>query len=206
MLKVGLTGGIGCGKSTVCQLFAAEGVPIIDADTVARQLVKPGQPALSLLCQQFGEGILNADGSLNRGHLRTLAFSNATYKQQLDAIMHPLIYAAMKQALHTLSSPYCLLVVPLLIETNHCHWVDQIVVVDCEPDTQLQRLLARDHCSRETAERIINSQISRTARLARADWVIDNNADRATDNGQLAQQVKKLHNSLYSTATVRTPA
>ncbi len=200
MLRVGLTGGIGCGKSTVCELFAQLGVPIIDTDVIARQLVEPGQIALVRLTENFGSVILNTDGTLNRAQLRELAFSDKQHKQQLDAIMHPLIYAELEHQAVGLTTPYCILAIPLLLETQQQQIVDRILVVDCEPALQLLRVMNRDHISARQAERIIAAQTSRDRRLAAADDLIENHSTA----DHLAEQVKSLHNSYLFLATART--
>ena len=200
MLRIGLTGGIGCGKSTVCAQFARLGVPIVDADVIARQLVQPGQLALTKLTENFGNSILNPDGTLNRAQLRELAFSDVRHKQQLDAIMHPLIYAELEKQLAGLTSAYCIMAIPLLLETQEKHRVDRILVVDCDPRQQVERVMNRDHGSAQQAEKIIASQASREQRLAAADDFIDNTG--TTDH--LAEQVKSLHNSYLFLATART--
>lgn len=200
MLRIGLTGGIGSGKSTVCHLFTEFGVPIIDADVIARQLVAPGQPALSKLADVFGEAILQQEGSLNRAALRQLAFSDADNKQKLDEIMHPLIYAEIENQLAHLQTPYCIMAIPLLLETQKKHAVDRVLVVDCSPSLQLQRVISRDKVSEEQAKAIISLQADRDTRLAAADDVIENSAGQA----DLAEQVKSLHNSYLFLATSRT--
>ena len=200
MLKIGLTGGIGSGKSSVSQLFGDLGVPIIDADIIARQLVQPGQFALRELTEIFGEAILNQDGSLNRAELRHRAFSDPKIKQQLDAMMHPLIYREIGTQAARLQCPYCIIVIPLLLETKKSHVVDRVLVVDCLPKIQLQRVLERDNISQQQAMAIIASQIDRAQRLAGADDIIDNSKSRAN----LAEQVKNLHNLYLILANTRT--
>ncbi len=200
MLKIGLTGGIGSGKTTVCRLFTDLGVPLIDADVIARQLVEPGQPGLTKLADTFGNAFLNPDGTLNRALLRQRAFSDSVTRQQLDEIMHPLVYAQITDILDTLSAVYCIIAVPLLIETKKTGFVDRVLVVDCPFETQLERILYRDKVSREQAEAIISIQASRQQRLERADDVIDNSS--APSN--LAEQVKRLHNLYLFMATTRT--
>lgn len=200
MLKVGLTGGIGSGKSTVSDLFADLGVPIVDADVIARQLVEPGQPALRQLRSVFGDQILNQDGSLNRSKLRQLAFSSLNHKQQLDDIMHPLIFRQIELQVSQMSSAYGILVIPLLLESAKKYAVDRVLVVDCPEQTQLQRVLARDKVSQEQALAIIATQTDRQHRLAAADDIIHNDGSVA----HLAEQVKNLHNSYLLLATART--
>ncbi len=200
MLKVGLTGGIGSGKSAVSRLFAELGVPIIDADIIARQLVEPGQYALRKLADAFGDAILNADGALNRAKLRQLAFSDPQMKQQLDAIMHPLIYQEIENQVARLECLYCVLVIPLLLETQQTQLVDRVLVVDCPPGIQLQRVLERDNVSKEQARAIIATQADRVKRLACANDIIDNSKTWTS----LAEQVKNLHNSYLLLATART--
>lgn len=200
MYKVGLTGGIGSGKSTVCRLFADLGVPIVDADVIARQLVEPGQPALAKLEQAFGKAILNQDGSLNRAELRRRAFSDARTKQKLDAIMHPLVYHEIQSVVTYLQSSYCIIAIPLLLETQKTHIVDRVLVIDCPVETQVKRVLDRDKINREQAEAIIAAQVGRQQRLAVADDIIDN----STTPEHLAEQVKTLHNLYLLFATART--
>ena len=199
MLKIGLTGGIGSGKSTVSRLFENFGVPIIDADIIARQLVEPGQPALTELAETFGEAILEEDGSLNRVELRKRAFSNPKVKRQLDAIMHPMVYKEIELAVARLQCAYCIIVIPLLLETGKSHIVDRVLVVDCLPQIQLERVLERDNISEEQAKAIIASQINRDQRLAGANDIIDNSKPWAN----LAEQVKNLHNSYLLLANAR---
>lgn len=199
MLKVGLTGGIGCGKSTVCALFADLGIPIIDADIVARQLVEPGQAALQKIVENFGDSLLLEDGRLNRSALRQRIFGSPVEKQQLESILHPLIYAEIEAQIDRLESDYCVLAIPLLLETQHKYQVDRILVVDCSTDRQIQRVITRDNVDENQVAAIIASQASRQQRLAAADDVIDNSGAVQ----QLAEQVKTLHNSYLLLATAR---
>lgn len=199
MLKIGLTGGIGCGKSTVCELFAQLGVKIIDADLIARQLVTPGSNTLAILVEQFGNSILDSDGSLNRGQLRELVFADPEQKSHLDQIMHPLIYAEIDQQVQLVKDNYCILAIPLLLETQQMARVDRIAVVDCPVELQLARVMHRDHLSATQVLAIINSQLTREKRQQFADDIISNTGTTA----QLAEQVKRLHNSYNLLATVR---
>ena len=190
MLKIGLTGGIGSGKSTITALFSNYNIPIIDADIIAHQLVAPGQPALNLLQQAFGAAILNSDGSLNRKQLRDIIFSDTDKKAQLESIMHPLIFQQMQAEYQQQNSPYSILCIPLLIETKMTSFVDHILVVDCDVETQIERVKQRDQLSTERILSIIASQIDRKTRLSYANDIIDNSKSTT----QLAEQVKKLHN------------
>lgn len=200
MLKIGLTGGIGSGKSTVCRLFQDLGVGIVDADVIARRLVNPGQPALVTLAECFGATILNGDGTLNRAKLRDWIFADAEKKQRLENILHPLIYAQIAADIEQLQGHYCIVAIPLLFETGKAKLVDRVLVVDCDIEDQIERVAKRDHLNRDQIEAIIASQIPRPQRLALADDVIEN----AAPPSQLAEQVKRLHNSYNLLATART--
>lgn len=194
MLKIGLTGGIGCGKTTVARLFAELGAPVIDADQIAHQLVAQGQPALEQIAQQFGADILDPGGSLNRARLREIAFSDPAQKQKLEAILHPLVYQSIQAELERLSSPYCIIAIPLLFETNMAHFVDRVLVVDCPVEIQIARVRKRDQLTLERIQSIIDSQVSRDFRKSHADDLIDN----SESDYRLAEQVKKLHNLYLS--------
>ncbi len=191
MLKIGLTGGIGCGKSTVADLFHnLYDIPVIDADIIARQLVEPGQKALSLLQDTFGISIINADGGLDRSRLREIIYADEFKKKQLESILHPMVYQQMQNEVDRLDAKYCLLCIPLLLETKMTRFVDRVLVIDCPVDVQIERVKARDQLSTKEILSIISSQVSREYRLSHADDIIDN----SNSNTQLAEQVKKLHN------------
>ncbi|MDP3840128.1 MAG: dephospho-CoA kinase [Methylococcales bacterium] len=194
MLKIGLTGGIGCGKSTVTALFKHLNVPVLDADDIARQVVAVGQPALKLIQQAFGSDSVNADGSLNRDFIRELVFTDPEQKKKLEAIIHPLVYQTIQADLASLNTPYCILSIPLLFEVNRADFVDRVLVIDCPVATQIERVQKRDNLSTERVQSIIDSQVSRAFRLVHADDVIDN----TQSNAELAQQVEKLHNLYLS--------
>jgi dephospho-CoA kinase len=200
MLKIGLTGGIGSGKSTVAKVFEQLKIPVIDADEIAHQLVAIGQPALSQIQQEFGTAVYNPDGSLNRKKLGELVFSDPKQKQKLESILHPLVYEAIQaelKHLNQLNKPYCIICIPLIIETNMTHLVDRILVVDCSVETQIERVRKRDNMTIERIQSIIDSQVSRTFRKSQANDLIDNSE---TDD-RLAEEVKKLHNLYLSIST-----
>lgn len=175
MLKVGLTGGIAAGKSTVCSLFSEYNVPIIDADIIARELVEAGQPALSEIETVFGPSILKKDRSLNRGALGEIIFSNAAAKLQLEKILHPRIHHQLSEQSNAVQADYCILAIPLLIENHWQESVDRILVIDIDLEQQIDRLCLRDTFSRSEAQKRIASQCSRERRLSYADDIISNN-------------------------------
>lgn len=190
MLKIGLTGGIGCGKTTVAELFAAKGIPVFDADRISRDLVEPGQPALDAIVRHFGPDLL-IGGRLDRTRLRQIVFSSPLERQWIEALLHPLIYAEMEARLGRVSGPYCLLVVPLLLETGRRDFVDRLLVVDCPAKVQRQRIKARDGLDDAELQRVLSAQLARQDRLAAADDIIENSADR----DDLGAQVDRLHQS-----------
>ncbi|MBV4365734.1 dephospho-CoA kinase [Erwinia sp. BNK-24-b] len=171
---VALTGGIGSGKTTIANAFAARGVDIVDADVIARQVVQPGQPALEAIREKFGTAVIQPDGTLDRAALRQRIFSAEADKAWLNALLHPLIQLETRRQLALSRSVWCLWVVPLLVENNLCHLADRVLVVDVDRETQLARTMARDAVSREQAEQILAAQATREARLAVADDIIDN--------------------------------
>lgn len=188
-LVVGLTGGIGSGKSAVTSLFESHGVDIIDADVVARDVVKPGSVGLKEIVSKFGDTILLADGTLNRAQLREVIFHNADNKTWLNALLHPLIREAMQSGIQNSTSEYCILAVPLLIENNLTTMVHRVLVVDCTEQQQLERAMHRDGSSEQTIRNIMASQASREERLQAADDVIDNTGNKDS----LAEQVNACH-------------
>jgi dephospho-CoA kinase len=187
--RIALTGGIASGKSTVAQLFAALGAKLIDMDQVAREVVAPGSPALAQIAARFGQQILLSDGSLDRAKLRDVVFADAAARADLEAITHPLIRARVAELGAKLAGPYQLIAVPLLAETGTARDYDRVLVVDTDPQLQLQRLMARDRMGQSDALRIISAQAAREARLAIADDVIRNEGDI----NALATQVQALH-------------
>jgi dephospho-CoA kinase len=188
MLKIGLTGGIGCGKTTVAKLFAAKGAPVLDADSISREMVEPGRPALQEIVLHFGPEVLK-NGRLDRARLRRLVFAVPGARQWLESLLHPLVYAEMQRRIARLSAPYCLLVVPLLLETGRRDFVDRLLVVDCPTELQRQRVRLRDGSDDTEIDRILSTQVAREDRLAAADDVIEN----AADQEKLSEQVDRLH-------------
>jgi len=191
MLIIGLTGGIGSGKSTVARHFENLGVPIIDADDIGRQLVEPGRPALAAIAEHFGIDMLTDSGQLNRTRLRERVFTHPEQRRELEAILHPRIRTEIQQRITNLSPAcgYCLVSVPLLIESGWQDLVQRVLVVDTPRELQIRRTTARDGITRRQAEAIIASQAERDARLRAADDVIHNDGDLAT----LQEQVETLH-------------
>ena len=187
--RVGLTGGIGSGKSTVAELFSGMGAPIIDADKIAHQVVEPDRPAFKKIIDLFGNKILNHDGSLSRDALRKIVFSNDKLRVQLESIIHPLVFTEINNKINQIKFPYCLIVIPLLLETHAHNKIDTIVVVDCAESVQVQRVATRDRVSVEHVWDIIRTQISRNDRLAAANDIINNDGDMH----KLSDQVQALH-------------
>jgi len=189
---IGLTGGIGSGKSTITEMFAKLDIDIIDADIVARKVVEPSSDALIQISQHFGEQFILADGHLNRPLLRSQVFSNEKDKAWLNNLLHPLIRQRMLQEIQQSTSNYCLFVAPLLIENNLQSIVQRIIVIDITEEQQIERTILRDPSSRDEVQRIISSQISRKERLSHADDIIDNTQK---DLAEVNKQVIKLDQS-----------
>ncbi len=188
-LRIGLTGGIASGKSTVAKMFSEHGVPVIDTDIIARQVVEPGQPGLDAVAARFGADLVTPDGRLDRRRLRNRVFDDTEERRALEAILHPLIQARTVELADQASGPYLLLVVPLLIETGFRTLVDRVLVVDCPEAQQRTRLLSRDGETPERVERILAAQANRNKRLSAADDVIDN----TNSPEETLAQVTKLH-------------
>lgn len=184
-----LTGGIASGKTAVSDRFARLGVPVIDTDQIAREVVQPGEAALDEVVLAFGEAVLTADGQLDRPRMRDLIFHDAERRKQLEAILHPAIAERARQRIRATRAPYCILVVPLLAETGFFSWADRVLLVDAGEETQVQRLMARDRTTREQALAALKAQASRAERRALADDVIDNSG--ALDD--LDAKVEALH-------------
>ncbi len=186
---IGVTGGIGCGKTTVSNMFSDLGIDIVDADVVARQVVAPNMPALNAIIEYFGQSFLLANGELNRQQLRTEVFSNNQSKVWLNNLLHPVIRQSMEQQVYATKSDYCLLVAPLLIENNLLHLVNRVLVIDVPPKVQLARTLARDPSSADEIKRIIASQVPQAQRITSADDIIDNSS---SDMQLLKARIKEL--------------
>ena len=190
-LIVGLTGGIGSGKSTVADLFQQLGIPVIDADVIAHTLVEPGQPALVEIIKAFGANTVDASGVLDRARLRKLVFSDPEQRRRLEAILHPKIRREIITLTTNIRTPYCIVVIPLLLETDQRDLVDRILVVDTGVDKQIARVTMRNGLPRHEIMAIITAQASRDRRLAAADEVIDNNGSLNELNSQVRAQHEK---------------
>ncbi len=199
---IGVTGGIGSGKTTVCDLFTARhGVPVVDADIVAREVVAPGEPALAELVEAFGADILTGDGELDRRKLKGIVFDDEGKRKQLEAILHPRIRRRMREQLEDIEAPYCLLCIPLLAEGGRNELIERVLVVDCEPATQIARVRARDDLTDAQVMAIMRSQATREQRLRIADDVILNDGDRDA----LIDRVDTLHRTYLERARKTPP-
>ncbi|SES63265.1 dephospho-CoA kinase [Thalassotalea agarivorans] len=197
-LIIGLTGGIGSGKTTVANLFIALGVDAVDADQVARDVVIPGTLSLSRIVERYSDDILLATGELNRAKLREIVFNNDAEKQWLNDLLHPLIREKMLRDLAACDSPYCLLIAPLLIENDLTKYVDKTLVVDVPEEIQLTRTLKRDKSNETTIRQIMKSQITRKKRLASADYIIDNTSENLA---VIEESVFQLHQKFTELAS-----
>lgn len=202
MYRVGLTGGIGSGKSTVAELFAALGVPVIDTDVIARQLTEPGGAALEAIRIAFGETVIQEDGTLDRTGLRRRVFANAAARHQLEAILHPLIRQGVDHMLARLTAPYALIVIPLLVETGgYRDILNRVLVVDCPEAMQIARAMARSGLEPGEVQAIIAAQAGRAERLAVADDIIVNTATLEA----LRAEVAALHQRYLALAAASPP-
>lgn len=186
---VGLTGGAGSGKSLVGHLFENLGVPVLDADQVAREVVIPGSAALAEIARQFGAGFLNAQGELDRARMRAHVFGKDSERRKLEAILHPLIEQRLRQWRDDQTTPYCILSAAILLETRFIQLVDRVLVVDVPETLQIQRLIARDGIEPALAEQMLRAQMPRQARLSLAQDVIVNDGNPE----QAAERVRSLH-------------
>ena len=195
-LIIGLTGGIGSGKTAATDLFAAQGIDIVDADIVARQVVTPGAPALESIKAEFGDEYIDAEGQLNRAKLRALVFSDESAKHKLNAIMQPAIRTELLDQLNQAKSQYVILSAPLLLENGLESYCQRVLVVDVPEALQVQRATNRDSVNEEQIKSIISSQIDRPTRLTKADDVIDNSGSLS----ELKIQVNQLHKKYLTLA------
>lgn len=202
VFTVVLTGGIASGKTVVSNHFARLGVPVIDTDVIARQVVEPGQPALRQIEREFGPEFLDAEGRLDRRRMRDAVFADETCRARLEAILHPLIAEEALRQVRMAEYPYCLLVIPLYAESGRWPWIDRVLVVDVPESIQIERLTHRDQIGREHAEAMLSAQAGRESRLALADDVIDNTGSPSTLEDQVATLHKKyLHLTRKNTST-----
>ncbi len=176
-LRIGLTGGIASGKSTIADMFAALGVPIVDTDVIAREIVAPGAAALVEIRARFGDEIIDATGNLDRGAMRKLVFADDSARSDLEAILHPRIGVETRRQADAAGGPYQIIVVPLLAGSALLQFVDRVLLVDCDEETQIERLLARDAETDAQARSILAAQASRDQLLELADDVVGNNGD-----------------------------
>ena len=194
-LIIGLTGGIGSGKTSSARFFTAEGVTVIDTDTIAHGLTEPQGAAIPNIQKSFGSNFITADGKLDRKKMRSMIFSDIESRKQLEAILHPLIQTEVVRRIEIASSPYIIIVVPLLLETgSYCETVTRILVIDCNEECQITRTISRDGLSEQEVRAIMATQKSRQERLNQADDVIVNNADIS----HLQRQVKIQHDKYLS--------
>ena len=189
MFRIGLTGGIASGKSTVADVFTELGAAVVDTDAVAREVVAPGESGLEAVATEFGSDILLPNGELDRRALRSIVFRDPQRRETLESILHPLIRARTLQVIASLEAPYVVVVVPLLLETGFAELVERILVVDCPEAQQLERLRQRDDVGESEAQAMLAAQIDRQTRLARAHDVIDNSGSIESTRAQ----VKALH-------------
>ena len=199
MLRVGITGGIGSGKTALTDWLAKKGIVIVDADLASRVIVAPGQPALAEIAETFGSEFIQPDGELDRAALRALVFKDDSKRQQLEAITHPRIREELTRQMKEADSAYVVLSSPLLLESGQSSMVDLSVVVDVPEDTQSERTMARDHNTQALVEGIMAAQLDRDTRIARADIVIDNSStlDALYERGEV------LHQTLLARASAR---
>ena len=198
MFIIGLTGGIGSGKSTIAEHFTALGIPCIDADQTARDVVQPGEPALAAIAQHFGQDVIQTDGTLDRRRLREKIFADPAARAWLNNLLHPLIRQRMVQQCQQAQGPYCILMVPLLFENHLQSLVQRTLVVDVDEATQIRRTMRRDNTTEEQVKAIIAAQCPRQQRLALADDVIQNGDDVTATQRQ--QAVYALHQTYLQLA------
>jgi len=200
MLVIAVTGGIGSGKSTVAVLFKEKGIPVIDTDQISRELVQPGTPILQQIIREFGKEYLDANGQLKRKDLGHLIFANTSARDKLEALLHPTIHSEVLKRLKKLDSPYCLILIPLLVRSKQLYPYDRILVVDTPPDLQIQRTTTRDKQDPDFVRQIIAIQPSRDDLLKLADDVLDNSGDLIN----LKAAVDRIHQHYLELAKQRS--
>jgi len=201
VFTVGLTGGIGSGKSTVAELFAASGAGVVDTDQISHFLTGRNQPALTQIAHKFGSEFIAADGTLDRIRMRELVFSDQTARKNLEGILHPLIREETARQVQNAIAPYVIVVVPLLLESgSYRQTMNRVLVVDCEPETQIRRVTERSGLTREEVLSIMDTQVPRERRLSEANDIIDNEGTVET----LLAQVRTLHSQYLRFATMKT--
>ncbi len=198
-LRVGLTGGIGSGKSEAARQFAELGATVIDTDLIARELVEPGQPALAEIVDSFGPGVLTSDGTLDRTRLRQQVFADPARRERLEAILHPRIRARALQLAEQAATPYCVLVIPLLVETGADYGLQRILLIDCPEDVQRHRIRTRDRLPENEIDAILAAQASRAQRQAVADDIVVNDKQLP----QLRAEIERLHRHYLQLASQR---
>ena len=199
-LKIGLTGGIASGKSTVCDFFSQLSVEIIDADTISHYLTKSGGLAFQEILDHFGDRILGSDGELDRQQLRSIIFNDVAEKQALENIIHPKVLVKINKNISDSTAPYLIIAVPLMIETGMHKLMDRVLLIDCSIETQVRRLIERDKCSKQQAQSIIQNQASLDSKRAICDDIIVN--EEGTSFDRLKTEVTKLNN-FYSTLKIK---
>ena len=188
-LRIGLTGGIGSGKSTACKIFEDLGVPVIDADTIAHELVKSHQPTFKMIIDAFGTDYLGQDGEIDRNKLRTAVFDDETIKKELESILHPIVFEEIEHRISSVKAPYCIICIPLLIETNSIDKVDRVLAIDIPKNLQISRASQRDNVTSSDIEKIAKTQVAGEIRLTYADDILHNDQDIES----LRAQIYKLH-------------
>jgi dephospho-CoA kinase len=196
MLTVGITGGIGSGKSTVAEYFRRLGIPVIDADLITRELMQPGHPVYQRMIERFGRGIVGDNGRLERRKLRDIIFQNSIARKDLERIIHPEVWTQILKQLEAFDSAYALVVVPLMVESDRVNIFDRVIVVDCDEKDQIERVVRRDGCTEDEVKAIIRIQAPRQTRLAIATDIIHNTGDVA----KLEHDVRQLHNQFLGFA------
>jgi len=198
-LRIGLTGGIGSGKTSVSNIFSEYGVPVIDADTISHEVVQPGQPAILAIAEVFGADVVDGEGQLRRAYLRDLIFDDHAARNKLEMIIHPLVHDGIRERVSLVTFPYCIISSPLLLESRTAHDVDRILVVDVPESLQIERASRRDNSQKCDIQKIIDSQINRKERLKVADDIIINNSNFS----YLREQVQLLHKKYLKIASAR---